>query len=340
MPIGEHKVVVQPRGRLLVGKLDPLVLVRAMAAAAKIELNAFMSDNACPNANQNIFVIGTASEERAGLYDRVREIFIGGRSYVVFAYRLAPENMAKGVIDNISPEHSAETINGCVIQDRNPTVLAAHRIGSSSSVIVLFQGTKVPSHVNFAGVWVRCCLYRQHKEVCRTCGKIGHRKDVCPHPELRICFACGRNNPGPNHANECKPRCKLCGGPHASGMGNCKNKFKTPFIVRQREHERKMAAEKAAKSASQANKVWFPGKEEFPNLREAGLHHASRSKSRGKSGEGRAESGRGANHATARLGRPLLGNARKPAAPLAALAPRQAENAGAPRPRRGNRTTR
>lgn len=152
MPIGEHKVVVRPRGGLLVGKLDPLVLVRAMAAAAKIELNALMSDNACPNVNQNIFVIGTASEERAGLYDRVREISVGGRSYMVFAYRVAPENTAKGVIDNISQEHSAETINKCVIQDRNPTVIAAHRIGSSSSVIVLFQGTKVPSCVNFAGV--------------------------------------------------------------------------------------------------------------------------------------------------------------------------------------------
>ncbi|KAH9360750.1 hypothetical protein HPB48_020229 [Haemaphysalis longicornis] len=294
VPLGEHKVVVRPRGGLLVGKSDPLELIRAVAVAARIELNAFWTDTACPNVSQNILVISTPSEERAGQYDRVREISLGGRSYEVFAYRTAPENTAKGVIDNISQAYTPEEIHECVVHDHNPTALAAHRIGDSRAVIVLFQGVKVPSHVNFAGLWVRCRLYRQHKEECRTCGKIGHRKDVCPHPDAKVCFACGRSNPGPNHANECKPRCKLCGDPHASGTGNCRNKYKTPFLVSQREQERKMAAEKAAKSAGQKAKVRFPGKEEFPKLREPELRHESRSKSRerGKSGERRRSQSR------------------------------------------------
>lgn len=63
------------------------------------------------------------------------------------------------------------------------------------------------------------------------------------------------------------------------------NRFKTPFLVRQREQERKMAAEKAAKSAGQAIKVRFPEEEEFPELGAQTTRHKSRSASRGKSKE-------------------------------------------------------
>ncbi|KAH9360702.1 hypothetical protein HPB48_020489 [Haemaphysalis longicornis] len=103
--------------------------------------------------------------------------------------------------------------------DRNPTVLAAHRMGETSAIIILFEGHNVPQYVKFASLMMRCRLYKQHKEVCRSCGEIGHRKDVCPRPEKKVCFDCGLHNPPENHQASCKPRCKLCGAPHPSGRG-------------------------------------------------------------------------------------------------------------------------
>ncbi|KAH8008598.1 hypothetical protein HPB51_000007 [Rhipicephalus microplus] len=55
-------------------------------------------------------------------------------------------------------------------------------------------------------------------------------------------------NPSDDHEKECKPRCKLCGGSHPTGTGNCANKFKTQFLLRKRECERKTATEKAGKT--------------------------------------------------------------------------------------------
>lgn len=94
-----------------------------------------------------------------------------------------------------------------------PTVLDAHRIGNSTAVVVLFPCLKVPSTVKYGTVLLRCSLYRQHNEVCTTCGGIGHRRDVCPRPHAQVCLACGTSNPNSDQENYCKPKCKLCGGP-------------------------------------------------------------------------------------------------------------------------------
>ncbi|KAH8027056.1 hypothetical protein HPB51_001952 [Rhipicephalus microplus] len=50
-----------------------------------------------------------------------------------------------------------------------------------------------------------------------------------------MCFACGRNNPGEDHAEYCKPRCKFCGDYHVTGAGSYKNKLKTPRQIKQRQ---------------------------------------------------------------------------------------------------------
>ncbi|KAH9371554.1 hypothetical protein HPB48_011105 [Haemaphysalis longicornis] len=83
--------------------------------------------------------------------------------------------------------------------------MAAHRLGNSTSVVILFEGQKVPHYVQYGGFVTKCTLYRQHWEVCKICGQVGHRKDVCPTPNARVCFACGRKNPGEDHKEYCKP---------------------------------------------------------------------------------------------------------------------------------------
>lgn len=286
----EFKIVIRPRGGLIVGKTKPTDLMRAIARAAGMEPQAFTEDTACPNVAQNIVVVSTPNDARAQRYSTIRSITLGTQVFEVFAYHAAPDNTVKGVIRNISLEDTQEDIRRYIINNYNPTVIDAHRIGSSEAVVVLFQGNKVPMYVKYAGVIIRCTIYKQHREVCKTCGQVGHRKDVCPTPNLNLCFACGKTNPGQNHEEECKPHCKLCGGRHPTGDRHCKNRFKVPFQVKKRQWETKTAAamEKARPPPPPAPKVRLSRKDAFPELPGANKQRhpsrcASRDRSRSKS---------------------------------------------------------
>lgn len=234
IPRSEFKIIIRPRGGMNTGRTKATELMAAITAATGITREAALRDTICPNVAQNIIVMSTPDEKRAIRYAQLRSLTVGDQVHEVFAYHAAPDDTAKGVIRNISTEDSPEEIRANIVNIYNPMAIDAHRIGSSTAVIVLFQGTKVPETVKYGAVLVRCSLYRQHREVCRTCGKIGHRQDVCPQPNARVCFACGKTNPGENHENECKPRCKLCGGPHPTGSAGCVNRFKTPYLVKKR----------------------------------------------------------------------------------------------------------
>ncbi|KAM7314325.1 hypothetical protein ISCGN_004109 [Ixodes scapularis] len=232
---GENKVVVRPRGGLDLRKTSIVVVADAIRAAAGISEEEASLDTQCPNVQQNVVVISTGSDARAVKYAAVTCICVAGRSYEVRAYVTAPFDTVKGVIRGVPVHHTAEEIERLLIGPKNPTVRAAERIGSSATVVVIFGGDVVPHQVFYGGSVLRCSLYRKHYEVCKTCGRVGHRTDVCPTPGVRRCLGCG-GTPDPGHA--CSPRCGLCGGPHVTGDKVCKNRFRTPYIVRRRLWER------------------------------------------------------------------------------------------------------
>lgn len=297
----ENKVVIRPRGGLTVGKVKPTNLMRAIARAAGMDLqDAAAEDTAYPNAAQNIIVVSTPSEERANRYADIRRIELDAQTFEVYAYGTAPDNTVRGVIHNIPVEDTEEDINAYLKCSYNSTVLGAHRIGTSEAVIVLFQGDRVPTHVRYAGVMIKCTIYKQHREVCKHCGQVGHRRDVCPTPNLKVCFGCGKADPDQDHEKTCQPHCKLCGGQHPTGDKNCKNRYKTPFQVKKRQWEAKNA--KTAANAigesrpSSALKTRLSRKDEFPELPSAGkrIRHPS---SRGASRERSSSKTRGAKTA-------------------------------------------
>ncbi|XP_077553486.1 uncharacterized protein LOC144168358 [Haemaphysalis longicornis] len=343
----EFRVVVRPRGGLEIGKTPLTDLRRAIFAAAKADEEAVREDTMLPNIAQNILVISTPSWERMLRYEVVKRIAIGDKEYETYAYRAAPEDTSRGVIRGVGLEDSADDIYRHVVNRHNPTAGDAHRLGRSMAVVILFHGSKVPSYVWYGGVVTRCYLYRQHKEVCRICGQIGHRKDVCPTPGARVCFACGLKNPGDGHEGKCKPRCRLCGGPHPTGEGSCKNKFKVPYQVRKRQWERKLEEERA-KAATPAPKIRLSRRDEFPEIA------PQRGSSRGRSASRRKSSQRSASRGGARsTSRGRRATSRGPAwaaiaagaAGGAAAAPsrRRSESrrrsASRPPPRRGNNAT-
>ncbi|KAG0434533.1 hypothetical protein HPB47_019032 [Ixodes persulcatus] len=230
-------------------------------------------------------VISTPDEFRARKYANVKGIKIGDKTYEVSAYAAAPNGTVKGIVKGIPLEDSASTINGNVLNMRSPMARAAQRIGLSTNIIVAFKGPKVPNYVCYRGGLLRCTLYRKHFDVCRKCGKVGHWADTCPTPEAKICIGCGA---AASQGHQCTPKCKLCGGPHVRGDKECKNKVKTPYIIRRRqwEHKTTVSAGNQEKTGQQekVGKGIPPKKmENFLQLRASRSRSPSRASSRSRS---------------------------------------------------------
>ncbi|KAH9364244.1 hypothetical protein HPB48_007319 [Haemaphysalis longicornis] len=86
-----------------------------------------------------------------------------------------------------------EDLEKLFVNERNLLILDAKRIKNSKTVVLLFNGMKVPGYV-LIGL-VQCSLFRRQHDVCYACGKAGHRADVCINPIDNACKHCGTQNP-------------------------------------------------------------------------------------------------------------------------------------------------
>ncbi|KAL1486060.1 hypothetical protein MTO96_031550 [Rhipicephalus appendiculatus] len=163
--------------------------------AAGIGREAAREDSICLNVKQNVVVLSTPSEDRAKRYGAISKLCIGNKEFEANAYQAAPENTSKGLIRNISKDESPADILNNLVTQRNPGVLHAKRMGTTDNIIVLFDGFHVPRHIYYGPMLVRCSLYRKHIDVCYECGRLGHRSDVCPNPDNKICRGLRRQQP-------------------------------------------------------------------------------------------------------------------------------------------------
>lgn len=239
LPREDTKIVVRPRGGLDIGKVGHTEVGRAIYAAAGIAMEERSRDVVCPNYQQNIVVISTSKRENANRYVNISQIVVKGKAHEVSAYESVPHGTTKGVIRGVPLEDTVREINKHIVNEFNPTAVEANRIGNTKSVVIAFDGPKVPNYVRYGGVLVKCSLYRKQIDICHQCGRLGHRMDVCPNPTDRICRGCGASNPDEQH--KCIPKCGLCGGEHLTADKVCKARFKIPYVVRKRQWERRNA---------------------------------------------------------------------------------------------------
>ncbi|KAH8026663.1 hypothetical protein HPB51_023681 [Rhipicephalus microplus] len=89
--------------------------------------------------------------------------------------------------------------------------------------------------INGKSVTIRVSLYRKQIDFCKECGRLSHRPDVCPRPDIKLCLICGLKNPINGH--ECTPQCRICGEAHPTADRMCKAKYKVPHVLKQRKWE-------------------------------------------------------------------------------------------------------
>lgn len=169
-------------------------------------------------------MLSTPNITRAGQYNAIAEIQIDSRDFQLSSYVANPEGTSKEVIHGIPAYDTPEAISASIVTPANPTALQARRMGSTSSVIIVFDGYKVPPYIYYRGAAYRCYIHR-HKEACLACGDKGHRADVCPRPSPTRCRRCG-DHLVENTPHMCEPKCTLCGGAHLLRDRSCKQRFK------------------------------------------------------------------------------------------------------------------
>ncbi|KAH8042816.1 hypothetical protein HPB51_025868 [Rhipicephalus microplus] len=203
LPRDDIKVIVRPRDGLNIRSTCGASLHEAIRNGAGLGDDEIIT--ICPNPTQNILLISTPKESTATKIAKMKVLTINGKRYETNAYVSAPENMTKGITRNVPLKYNQDELVEALVNTRNISLTYAKRLGSTTNVILLYEGNRVPSWTYFNSVMIRASLYRKQIDFCKECGKLGHRPDVCPRPDIKLCSICKLKNPINGH--ECTPQC-------------------------------------------------------------------------------------------------------------------------------------
>ncbi|KAL1442729.1 hypothetical protein MTO96_030660 [Rhipicephalus appendiculatus] len=142
------------------------------------------------------------------------------------------------------------------VRTQGVEIIQARMKGDTKSATLTFCGPTLQRFVYYCGGELACQPYRATVQVCKTRCSKGHRTDVCPQPDARVCHICGTRDPTDGHM--CVPKCASCGGEHVTGDRSCTQRLKQP----------RATARKPKRPPSPKRKElrWFSSEEEESEL--------------------------------------------------------------------------
>lgn len=161
LPIDDHKIILRPRGGLNLQTVNGVALRDAILQAAHLGHQEAKPDTVIINTLQHLVLINTPDPQRRHRYLAIKSVLIKGAAYDIYCYQAAPEDCARGVVHGVPLSHSYEDIQDRLNHERNPPILDFRRMGSTESIIILFEQDWVPKHIYYSSVLYRCYLFKK-----------------------------------------------------------------------------------------------------------------------------------------------------------------------------------
>lgn len=232
LPENDIKIVIRLRDGFNATKVGEAQIRDAILASTGLTINDTEEDTYRTDTAGNIVITSTPSMQNAEIYCKLTSLQIEGKQYTATAYATSPDDTVKGVIQNIQSYDTEVDITNSLVNKRNPYILQARRMGKTNSVLIVFDGKKVPFQVYYRGAEYKRYVHKKKVEFGTVCGAVGHRADVCADPTRIRCDTCYKEDPEQNH--DCTPQCALCGLGHATGDKCCAKRYHTPRYYTQR----------------------------------------------------------------------------------------------------------
>ncbi|KAH7970678.1 hypothetical protein HPB49_013810 [Dermacentor silvarum] len=121
----------------------------------------------------------------------------------------AENNTCKGVVRGVDLDFNQHYLTSINVPPRNPRALEVKRIKTTTTVVVLLDGLKMPNYVI-----------------------LGYRADVCPPPKDLICRS--RGEPSPSEDHTCNPECALCAEPQQIPVDRARRLTGATLFVQER----------------------------------------------------------------------------------------------------------
>ncbi|KAL1438382.1 hypothetical protein MTO96_048000 [Rhipicephalus appendiculatus] len=210
LPSDALKLIVRPRGGLLLSKITNFILFEAVCTAANFAKASVRGE------------------------DLIQELVIGTHTYEISVYCAPDESQGRGVIRGVDLRLDHQGIQEELQDPRNPPIVDFRRLGNTTAVLLTFKEPRVPTWIYLCNARHRCNLYKKKFEECYRCSELGHRADVCASTVIK-CRGCAIPDPPSDHV--CVPTCRLCGKQHITGDSRCKEIYRTPYIIKRRQWE-------------------------------------------------------------------------------------------------------
>ncbi|KAM7297643.1 hypothetical protein ISCGN_022794 [Ixodes scapularis] len=235
LPMEDIKVVFRPRG------FDPITYGASTLMMAILQLlpplQSRPQEKIRIHPYNRTFTVSTPGQDRARRLGGATSLTLGDRTFQVSAYVAMPENSTRIVVPEAlcMGETMEEVIHYATLDNPELNVLQARRMGTTRTMLMTIEGTKLPRQVTFRHAVLLSYPYREKIETCFNCRQTGHRADVCRQATSNKCRSCGteHSNTNPDGSTyTCKPVCIICRGEHESGSKVCPHRFvqrkKTP----------------------------------------------------------------------------------------------------------------
>lgn len=228
LPKDDIKIIYRPKGGLKISEIRVDQATQALVAASggTIKEEDFIMRL---RPGSNIMIASTPDLDIGDVLRKIEKLTINDQTYATNTYPALPDDLKRAVIHGVMPGQSPALLKSRLrLRSQGVKILEARMLGKSETALITFDGPYIPQWVIYRSGEFKTYPYRPTRQICYVCGEQGHRSDVCPTPNTKLCRTCGTHDPPEGHP--CKAKCMVCEGDHVTT--ECRRRLKTTEELR------------------------------------------------------------------------------------------------------------